>query len=101
MSQYHGRIDGRTRQRINRKILAASDICHLCGHPGADAVDHVIPLSRGGTEDLSNKKPAHHDVYCETCGHRCNRDKGAKLIAPVMKRSSSLARPRGQDPSPP
>ena len=100
MSQYHKRIDGRTRQRINKTILSASDICHICGHPGADAVDHVIPLSKGGTEARSNKKPVHHDVACETCGHRCNRDKGAKLIAPVIKRSSSLSRPRGQAPSP-
>ena len=100
MSQYHKRISGSTRQRINRTILAASDVCHICGHPGSDAVDHVIPLARGGTEDRSNKRPAHHDVECATCGHRCNREKGVRLIAPVLKRSSSLARPRGSAPLP-
>lgn len=94
MSQHHKRIDGRTRQRINKAILAASDVCGLCGHPGSDGVDHIVPLSKGGTEARSNKQPAHHDVHCATCGHQCNREKSDKLIAPVMKRSSSLARPK-------
>lgn len=85
---------GRPEQRRNKRILAASDVCHLCGHPGADAVDHVEPLALGGTDDLSNLRPAHHTVPCPTCGRRCNREKGAKRIAPVMPRSGSLQRSR-------
>lgn len=30
------------------RLLAESDVCHLCGHPGADVVDHLTPVSRGG-----------------------------------------------------
>lgn len=32
------------------------------GHPGAPSVDHVIPLSRGGTHRQSNLRLAH--VFC-------------------------------------
>ena len=101
MSQHHKRISGAKRQARNRRILAASDVCHICGHPGSDAVDHVKALSRAADADEarlldtdpSNLRPAHHDVECPTCGERCNRTKGAKDWAPIIRRSSSLRRP--------
>lgn len=34
-------------------------ICWLCGLPGADTRDHVRPISKGGTNDPSNLRPAH------------------------------------------
>lgn len=86
------RTNTRAQRRENKAILADSDVCHLCGHPGADAVDHDIPLARGGADARENKAPAHHDVPCPTCGHRCNREKGARLVAPVTRRSGSLTR---------
>ena len=47
-------------RKARAAILAASDICWLCGHPGADTVDHVIELDRGGPElDPANLRPAH------------------------------------------
>lgn len=93
MSQHHKRMSGSARQRRNRRILAASDVCHICGHVGADEVDHVVPLARGGSEDESNLRPAHGAVPCPTCGGQCNRSKGAKEFAPIVRRSSSLRRP--------
>lgn len=39
-------------------------------HPRALSVDHVLPRSRGGTDDLANLRPAHR---------RCNLQRGAKL----------------------
>ena len=93
MSQHHKRMTGSARQRRNRAILAVSDVCHICGHPGSDAVDHVVPLARGGSDtDPDNLKPAHHDVTCPDCGERCNRAKGDKLVAPVLRRSGALRR---------
>jgi 5-methylcytosine-specific restriction endonuclease McrA len=91
------RTNTRAQQRANKALLAACDVCHLCGHPGADAVDHVIPLRPrpghpAGTDTPDNRRPAHHDVACPTCGHKCNREKTNKPIAPVIRRSGSLAR---------
>lgn len=46
--------------------------CHYCGKPKSNTVDHVVPLSRGGTNEITNLVPA--------CG-RCNSRKGNKLIS--------------------
>lgn len=89
------RLSGRARQDRNRRILKASDVCHICGHAGADAVDHVVPLARGGTEHPSNLLPAHHDVSCSTCGRRCNRDKGDKLMPDVDRKVVLICGPSG------
>lgn len=44
--------------------------CWLCGLPGADSVDHVIPRSRGGAVwDIDNAAPSHV---------RCNISRGAR-----------------------
>jgi len=91
------RTNTRAQQRENKRILAASDVCHLCGHPGSDAVDHVIPLNpqpghQAGTDTPDNKRPAHHAKPCPTCGIKCNRVKTNKAIAPVIRRSASLSR---------
>jgi 5-methylcytosine-specific restriction endonuclease McrA len=34
--------------------------CHICNQPGADTIDHLIPIHLGGGEfDLNNVRPAH------------------------------------------
>ena len=47
-------------------------VCWLCSEPiGPDDawdVDHVVPVSRGGGDDLGNLRPAHA---------ACNRSRGA------------------------
>ena len=93
MSDYHKRMSGRKRQQRNARILSASDVCHICGHTKADAVDHVIALARGGSDtDPANLRPAHH-LPCPTCGHKCNLEKGDRDFAPIIRRSGSLERP--------
>ena len=47
-----------------RRLRAAclqlhGDVCHLCGQPGADTADHLIPRSAGGLNQLENLRPAH------------------------------------------
>lgn len=92
------RMSGSKRQARNARILAASTVCHICGHEGSDAVDHVVPLrpqpgQAQGTEDPNNLRPAHHDQPCPTCGRKCNREKANKVFAPIVRRSGSLQRP--------
>lgn len=58
---------GRAGQRLRAVVAATARggplVCWLCGRPiGPDEpwdVDHVVPLSRGGTDDPANLRPAH------------------------------------------
>ena len=81
----------RQRDRDRVTIRRARPACHICGdpidytlpylHPQEFVVDHLIPLSRGGRDDLSNKAAAHR---------ACNRSKSDKDHAPIVRRSGSL-----------
>ncbi|HXH52550.1 MAG TPA: HNH endonuclease signature motif containing protein [Sphingomicrobium sp.] len=58
---------GRPAQRERAMILAEEPLCRLCGEAGrvsaSEEVDHIVPLSQGGSEERSNKqglcKPCH------------------------------------------
>lgn len=50
---------GWEQQARAKRILAASTTCHVCGQPGADQVDHVIPLCEGGPDAEANLAPIH------------------------------------------
>lgn len=60
-------------KRLAKATLAASDICWLCGRPGADTADHIIERSRGGAVlDPANVAPAHGTRRTiETHGYEC------------------------------
>jgi len=45
--------------------------CLRCGCAGPLTKDHIVPLSRGGSNDISNLQP-----LCSTC----NKSKGAKSV---------------------
>ncbi len=51
--------------------LERGGICWLCDEEGADTIDHVLPVSAGGTNDPWNLRPAHR---------ACNSAKGDKVI---------------------
>ena len=76
-------------------MLAESRVCWLCGHDGADAIDHKVPVAlRPDLADApTNLAPAHHFEPCATCGIKCNRVKSDKLIAPVMRLTPGIVRP--------
>ena len=72
--------------------LRLDDTCHICGHPGSDVLDHILPKARGGTDHPSNLAPAHHNNPCPDCGNKCNRIKGDRPHAPIIRRSGTLNR---------
>lgn len=57
----------------NRKILLSEKkFCEICRERIADSVDHIVPLSFGGTNNLSNLRPT-----CLTCNKKLgNRGQG-------------------------
>lgn len=73
---------GRPWQRLKRRIIRRDGgICHLCGKPGADTADHLIPHALGGTMAPSNLKAAHV---------ACNRKRGARPIATAQAELTTI-----------
>lgn len=69
-------------------FLADHDVCHICGHPGANVIDHVIPVAAGAhPRDQDNWAPAHGITKCPTCGRNCNGEKGATPSASRLNTS--------------
>jgi len=55
-------------KRLRKRILKRDrGICHVCGLPGSDQVDHILNRARGGTDDDSNLAAIH--------AIPCHRDK--------------------------
>lgn len=53
-------MSGSRQQSMAKACMELHDgICHVCSRPGADEVDHVIPLSEGGADDMANRRPIH------------------------------------------
>lgn len=66
-------------KRARAYVLARSRICWICGHAGANSVDHIVPIAAGGDPlALANLAPAHIS---------CNSRKGKKLNVPQLKTS--------------
>lgn len=83
-----------TRDRIRAALRREARPCHICGgpidyslpssDPQSFQADHIVPLARGGANTLANSAPSHRV---------CNRSKGSKDFAPIIKRSGSLRKP--------
>lgn len=65
---------GRKVPRLRALVVATyGRTCHLCHQPirGTVSIDHVIPRSKGGTDDIANCRPAHL---------KCNVRRGTKPV---------------------
>ena len=70
---------GRALQARNARILQRDHgVCHVCGLPGADKVDHVIPQAEGGSEDDTNLA-AIHATPCHEAKTRAEALRGRGL----------------------
>lgn len=69
----HAQRGSMSPQRIARIFLAAGGKCHICKRvlrPGDDyEIDHVIAISRGGSDDDDNLAPA-----CNWCHDLKSKD---------------------------
>lgn len=67
-------LTGWEQQKRAKHVLNKHDtICHVCGQPGANQADHVVPLAEGGADTEENMRPIHDDP--------CHREKTAAEAA--------------------
>lgn len=78
-------------RKARAAVLAASSTCWICGHEGADQVDHLESRSVNPVRDIAdvtNLRPAHGVNGCATCGLRCNQSRGdGRATATPARRS--------------
>ncbi len=58
-------------RRERDRVRTLRPACWICGLPGADSLDHEVPLAAGGANVPSNWRPAHLS---------CNSRRGAELV---------------------
>ena len=72
------RMGGRPWRRLRSEILKRDNgICFYCGVHGATHVDHLTPISRGGTDSSTN---------LAACCKRCNLRKGEKTADEFIRK---------------
>jgi len=65
---------------ISKAVIARDHgICWLCGLPGANSADHVIPRAKNGGHEMANLKAAHM---------KCNLKKNARIVKPTEPKVS-------------
>lgn len=57
------------------KFAECGNVCYYCHQPSKLTVDHVIPLARGGTDDITNIVPA-----CQSCNSKKNAKTADEFI---------------------
>lgn len=54
------RTRGATLQKLRKRVFDFyGDECWLCHQGGADTIDHILPISMGGGDEIDNLRPAH------------------------------------------
>lgn len=69
----------RRRDRLRAQVFTRDgDVCHICGQPGADTVDHVVP--RVVAERLNLDVSPFDPENCAPAHKSCNSRRGAGPI---------------------
>lgn len=63
------RTRGRKWMRLRHVVLVEDPVCKICNRKASTQVDHIIPVSKGGTDDRDNLQGA-----CEACHEDKTRD---------------------------
>jgi hypothetical protein len=55
------RVERPRRHQKHREAVMRQNqgVCHICHQGGADAIDHIVPVSWGGSDNPRNLAPAH------------------------------------------
>ncbi|MGW4108544.1 HNH endonuclease [Streptomyces sp. NPDC004976] len=78
-------------RQLRARLLATSDVCIVCGHAAADAIDHVTPVSKGGARlDPDNLAPIHGVTGCPVCLRKCNNEKSDRPLADIVQLRTSV-----------
>jgi len=48
--------------RLREYVLAREPMCRICNNAVAEEIDHIVPLSKGGTNKIENLQPV-----CKSC----------------------------------
>lgn len=86
---------GRTNQKLRERVFAEyGSTCWLCGHEGADTIDHLVMISKGGSNDLENLRPA-HGRKTAFCVGNFSRKRGKQISK--NRRKEFQVRPSDED----
>ena len=68
------KLSGYKQQKRAAFVLRKHDtVCHVCGYPGGNEADHVVPLAEGGADTVANMRPIHHDCHVAKTAEEASR----------------------------
>lgn len=74
------RLNGHQNAKRRKALFAREPLCRPCASMGrvtaAVIRDHIVPLSEGGTEDVSNEQP-----ICSSCHRAKTAEESARGVA--------------------
>lgn len=89
------RTRGATLQKLRKQVFDYyGDECWLCHQGGADTIDHILPISMGGGDELDNLRPA-HGRKSRNCVGNYSRKRPAYTGEKPRNRNESSAEPDG------